>query len=608
MRRILAFLFLTTACHKETAKPGPLATTPTPSACDASAIEPLATDASSSPLALGRLGKHRVAILADEDDAALRVVDLEHRRVLTTFALGTAPGHVVITRGGRVHVSLPRVDAVAELALDAEGAMTECARQSTPPEPIALALADDDATLLVASRRGRALTLFRAGTAPRTIGLSRDPEGVLVEGPNAVVAHRVGSIVSVVSLDQRVVAREVSFAWRDRIGLPSLNGRPIADMPRFAVQAHALSRIKDHVEVPMVLAYPGETHLEVTITSGYGAASIQGVDGYFPHEPAVASLAPDGTSPRLHVRGEVIEERGQRLSTGRVAFREPCLLPRSVATDGESSYIACLGIDQLLFMRDGVERARVALPSGPTAVAVDPVEREAIVWSQFARAVSLVNLDQRTTSSVPIAAERPLDPAEADGRKTFHAPIAFDGRACASCHPDGLDDGLVWSSPLGPMQPPVLAGRLEGTAPYGWLGGAPTIPGHLKSTLMRMQAKPLPETTMNNLVAFLRAMATPEKHALTAVEKRGRDVFTAEGCDGCHASEGRGSDGMPHDVGTGGNMDTPSLVSVGRSAPYMHDGRFATLREAIVKTAGTMGPKSLAESDLDALVAYLKKL
>lgn len=608
MRSILAFLFLTMACHKQPAEPAPAASTAAQSPCDLpSALAPVPAESSSSPLALARIDKRRVAILADEDDGALRVIDLDARRVLSSRAIESA-GHVLVARNGRVHVSLPGVDALAELTVDASGALTECARQSTPAEPIALALADDDATLIVASRRGRALTMFRAGSSPRTIALSRDPEGVLVAGPNAVVAHRVGSIVSVVSLEQRVVAREVSFAWRDRIGLPSFGGRPIADMPRFSMQAHGLARVKERVELPMVLAYPGETHLEVTFPSGYGAASVQGIDGYFPNEPAIASLAADGSAPRLHVRDEVIEEHAQRLSTGRVAYREPCLLPRSIATDGQRSYVACLGIDRLLVAQNGVELARVAVPSGPIAVAVDPSAREAVVWSQFARALTFVHLDTRAAKELALPAERPVDAAWADGRKTFHAPIAFDGRACASCHPDGLDDGLVWSSPLGPMQPPVLAGRLEGTAPYGWLGSAPTVREHLASTMMRLQAKPMPETTMNNLVAYLHAMRPAQKHKLDPLETRGRDVFVAEGCDGCHTNEGRGSDGARHDVGTGGKLDTPSLVAISASAPFMHDGRFATLREAIVKTAGKMGPKTLAESDLDALVTYLKTL
>jgi len=602
MRRFLALALLAAACHRDVEPPAPVVA-PTISACDApSALTAIPTESSSSPLALARLGGRRVVLLADEDDGALRMIDLASGAILASAEVPVA--HVVVGPNGRVHASLPQSDEVVELTVSGES-LRECGRKKVPAEPIALAL-DDDA-LLVASRRGRALTVFRPGAEPRSIALSRDPEGVLVAGTRALVAHRSGSIVSVVALDQRVVAREVSFAWRDRIGLPSLGGRPIADMPRFSVQAHALARVNDRVLVPMVLAYPGDTHLEVTFTSGYGPSSVQGVDGYFPHEPALASLDAEGATPRLHVREQTFDVHAQRLSTGRVPYAEPCLLPRSIATDGGNSYVACLGIDRLVVVRDGREREHIPVAAGPIAVAVD--HGEAIVWSQFARVLSVVRLSDRSVRGLPIAAERVVDPAWADGRRTFHAPIAFDGRACASCHPDGLDDGLVWSSPHGPMQPPVLAGRLENTAPYGWLGSAPTLQAHLASTMHRLGAKQMPAETMEKLIAYLRGMRPRARGELTALEKRGREVFTAAECGDCHANAGLGADGTRHDVGTGGSFDTPSLAAIARSAPYMHDGRFASLREVIVKTAGvTMGSKTIAAEDVDPLMAYLRTL
>ena len=45
--------------------------------------------------------------------------------------------------------------------------------------------------------------------------------------------------------------------------------------------------------------------------------------------------------------------------------------------------------------------------------------------------------------------------------------ISADGRVCASCHPDGREDGVAWVTPEGPRQTPMLAGRLgKGEARY----------------------------------------------------------------------------------------------------------------------------------------------
>lgn len=598
-KRVALLALVAVSCQKPPPPPAPQPGA-TPGACDvAGDLAAVETAASSSAIALGRLGARRVAFLADEDEGALAIVDLDRRVVETKVALGAAPGHVLIANG-RVHVSLPADDVVIELAADG----TECRRTATPAEPIALAA--DGPTLLVASRRGHALTMIRGGKTEH-LALSRDPAGVLVSGRSAFVSHRVGSIVSVVSLDQRVVAREVSFAWRDRV---AFLGRPVADMPRFAVQAHALARVNEQVTIPMVLAYPGDTHLEITVATGYGAPSVRGVDGYFPHEPAIAALSAE--TFRLRLAREVVEQGKQRLSHGRLAPKKaPCVLPRSVAVDGGDLVVACLGIDSLLVHRgDGAlehtERLRVAVPAGPIAVAVDPALHEAVVWSQFARQLTLVSLADGAARSFAVDAERPLDATLAEGRKTFHAPLGFDGRACASCHPDGLDDGLVWSSPHGPLQPPVLVGRMD-TAPYGWLGGGPTLTAHLTETMKRIGAPPMHKDTMEPLIAYLRALKPRPRPALDALAKRGRALFasTEVGCATCH--QDGGADGLRHDVGTGGTFDTPSLAGVSASAPYMHDGRFETLREAIAGNA--MGAtKHLGEDDVGALIAYLKTL
>jgi len=617
--RRASFLLLVTVAgclQKEAPEPVPVLAAPQappPSACSSpSELVPIDSKGSSSPLALARLGGRRVALLADEDDAALRVVELEGGRILGSVSFEAAPGHVIVSRDGRAFVSLPELDSVVELTMS-KGVLSECGRTSTKGDPLALAVTDD-ATLVVATRGGHTLTMVPRKGPPATIGLSPDPTAVLLSGPKtAIVAHGAGSVVSVVDLERHIVAREVSLAWRDRIGVGTV---PVADMPRFAVQARSLASMGNAIAIPLVVAYPGETRLNVTFTSGYGPASVRGVDGYFPHEAAIASLGLDGAAPRLRLHHEVVAEHKQRYSVGRIASppdRPPCLLPRSTAVDGTTLAVACLGIDRLLlFSGDGTlehaERARIEVPAGPVAVAIDPAADEAVVWSQFARVLSVIPLaDPSHARALPLAADRPRDAVWAAGRATFHSPIGFDGRACASCHPDGGSDGLVWSSPHGPMQPPVLAGRLEHTAPFGWLGGAPTLEAHLGQTMPRLGAKPMPKETMAPLIAYVVALPPRAKRPLDALEKRGRALFVSAECANCH--EKGGTDGLRHDVGTGGSFDTPSLASLSNSAPYMHDGRFGTLREVIVQTAGKMGAADhLSEDEVKALIAYLETL
>jgi cytochrome c peroxidase len=65
-------------------------------------------------------------------------------------------------------------------------------------------------------------------------------------------------------------------------------------------------------------------------------------------------------------------------------------------------------------------------------------------------------------------------------------------------------------------------------------------------------------------------------------------------------------------VDSGGKFKVPSLRAVSRTAPYFHDGRFATLEQAVqfmwqyVQKAGTS--EKLTDADLSDLVEFLKIL
>ncbi|MEM1116408.1 MAG: cytochrome c peroxidase [Bacteroidota bacterium] len=122
---------------------------------------------------------------------------------------------------------------------------------------------------------------------------------------------------------------------------------------------------------------------------------------------------------------------------------------------------------------------------------------------------------------------------------------------------------------------------------------------------------------------------------LTDQENRGLEIFFGSGgCDQCHAGNlfggGRpvsnGLDSTVTDEGAGlGRFKVVSLRNVGLTAPYMHDGRFATLEEAVDHySTGVQAGRSLdirlqrgygrpfhlnlSDADRDALVAFLHTL
>jgi mono/diheme cytochrome c family protein len=295
-------------------------------------------------------------------------------------------------------------------------------------------------------------------------------------------------------------------------------------------------------------------------------------------------------------------------------------------------YIACMDKDRVHELEAAQihqERAVVRswkAPRGPTSLAVDHEGERLFVWSHLARSLTVIGIAEKAPAtaigSLDIPTKSPLPAEIARGRDLFYSGerrISGDGRSCASCHPDGRDDGLVWATPDGPRQTPMLAGRLDGTAPYGWTGAAPDIESHVPKTFKRLGGKGLTGDDKAALLAYVRSLPSPPSLAPRDpnLVTRGQSIFASSeaGCAGCHGAGGDLPDGDRHDVKSRANgdvtpkFDTPSLKNVGGTGPWFHDGRYKNLRDLLVKSDGKMGhTKHLSPEDLEALEAYLQTL
>jgi mono/diheme cytochrome c family protein len=583
----------------------------------------------------------KLAYVADEDERAVRTVDLASRTEIAVTPLAAAPGQLLVTADGRIVVALRTSSTVAVFEPGEDPAAPLEARCSVaaPAEPTGLALTPDGARLLVTSRWGHALTAYETGTlkAAFSVDLPRDPLAVVTsaDGARAFVSHVVGARISVVDLHERA-ARQIDLHQTEHAFVFLSSAPPVRWS---AGQGYTLARMESgRILAPEILANPNPTPGEAT--SGYG---------------------PGGSPSQI---GDIasLDATGEHLATTPVlAFRDhaDCLLPRAAAIDEARGrlLVACLGVNTILAYDAKAKNphlapvARWSVAAGPTGIAVDPAARRAVVWSQFDRTLSLLALDgpaMVSTSyklpagfstpdplslifSVPVkdriiamvlpAHAPPMDATLALGRRVFHAAgdsqLAGDGRACASCHPDGRDDGFTWATPDGPRQTPMLAARLSDTAPYGWNGSSAHLEDHVHRTFQRLFGFGLPPRSFDALIAYVRhmdmAFARPEPSAEAA---RGDAIFhSAEAaCATCHVDVTT-ADGKAHDVQSRikgdktAGFDTPSLRFLGQSAPYFHDGRYATLDDLLRGVDGTMGHTAqLDEGERRALEAYLQAL
>jgi len=545
--------------------------------------------AGASAVALADFNGKTVALVADEDDSAIHVFETSPPKEIAVAKVPGAPTQVLVTKAGRVYVSLRDKGQVA--ILEGKGGdarqLIQKGTIDTGGEPIALATTPDVSAYNLADRSLKFSTVV--DREPRAIAMSSD-------GSRAFVTHAMGAKLTTVTMadgTSRVADTSAS----------ATNGNVNA-VPRTRVgtQGFAIARREGKIFAPMVMADP-ETP-ETYYGSSLETLSVIVVD-------EVSGAISSGT--QVAIQGYAYPRP-----------LEKCLLPRAAAVTNDGKlFVGCAGekdvygFDATASDPKSKPVATRAFSDSIAAIAIDEGAKSLVAWSQMGRSLSVGGLD----GSAPVVAKAsggPGDTAIARGRRLFHnveGKTASDGRSCASCHTDGRDDGLVWNTPEGERQTPMLAGRLADTAPYGWTRDAKTFHDYVNGTVQRLQGHGFQKTELDDLAAYVMSLKGPTQKTDTALVEKGKALFASAstGCATCHSGAATTDNAKHGIVDPKTKVEqayaTPSLRFVGGTAPYFHDGRYNTLRSLLVSNDAYMGrARSLDAADLDALEAYLKSL
>lgn len=199
------------------------------------------------------------------------------------------------------------------------------------------------------------------------------------------------------------------------------------------------------------------------------------------------------------------------------------------------------------------------------------------------------------------------------GHDIFHA-IAGAPIACASCHPEGGDDGHVWILDGFARRTPSLRGTIAGTAPYHWPGDQSDFPTLTNNVYTgRMGGQKLTPDRTAALESWVQSIPTPPSPSWVdaAAASRGKQVYegSTAGCATCHSGP-KLTDNKTLDVGTWGAFQVPPLVGVGWRAPLMHNGCAATLADRFGKcsTPAHGSVQGLSAGEISDLTAYLETL
>jgi YVTN family beta-propeller protein len=280
------------------------------------------------------------------------------------------------------------------------------------------------------------------------------------------------------------------------------------------------------------------------------------------------------------------------------------------------------------FHKSSAQR-RIKLPgNGPRALTI--VGSKVYVGEYFSDTLAVVDLNARAGAApLPIAlGPAPSLSVERRGEMLFNdATLCYENwQSCASCHPDGRTDVLNWdlmndgvgnpkstrSMVLAYQTPPSMFEGVRADSEAAVRAGFENI---LFST------RPDEEiAAINEYIRLLQPVSSPPlvDGRLSPAAKRGQRLFESEavGCAKCHP-EPLYTDMLMHKLGTRSpvdytdRFDTPTLVEVWRTAPYLHDGRYLTVKDLLVKgkhgnTHG--GLDKLTAQQIDDLVEFVLSL
>jgi len=539
-----------------------------------------------------------LAVASDPDRDRVWIVDLDQQALKAEIVLeeGSEPGRVVEDASGHAHVALRAGGAVAMID-PAAGKLL--GTRAVCPAPRGLAYDKDSDALYVACAGGELVTMPAGGGAEtRRLHLADDLRDVVVNAGQLFVSRFRAAEVLALDADGSVLRRRSPPDFQ-----------PIGDSTQNFVPAVAWRM----VALPsggVAVAHQREmtTPIIITAPAYYSAA---GCDPSIVH--STVSLMGNAASDLL-----------------------------SAPPAGATLPFAALPVD-IAVSRDGAQVAIVAAGSDKVFLsAISNVEQEqgngdcssmpevGVQGQPIAAAFHGGNLVVQTreppalvlpgTTGNAVTIRLPGDSKWDAGHNMFHRSpnLTFPTSvACASCHPEGRDDGHTWNfDPTGLRRTQSIGGGVLETAPLHWDGDLADMDAMMGEVFQRrMGGQPQGPRQVLAFARWIDALPVIPPSASGDADSvaRGEALFHDKNvaCATCHSGE-RLTNDENKDVGTGKAFQVPSLVGVAHRGPYMHNGCAATLHDRFDPACGG-GDKhghtsQLTPEQIDDLVAYLEQL
>jgi len=237
--------------------------------------------------------------------------------------------------------------------------------------------------------------------------------------------------------------------------------------------------------------------------------------------------------------------------------------------------------------------------NSPRGLAV--IGSKAYIAEYFTDSLGVVDIDpdvRPNAKSLPLGPEKAVSSIRQGEIFFNNAELCFQKwQSCTSCHPgDARTHALNWdlmNDGLGNPKNTKSLFLAHKTPPAMVLGVRADAETAVRAGIRYIQFAVRPEADAVAIDTYLKSLKpVPSPHLvrgkLSKSAKRGEKLFKSAGCASCHTGEFY-TDGKKHNLGIGKwldegqSFDTPTLVEVWRTAPYLYDGRAATIEDMLKK-------------------------
>lgn len=560
--------------------------------------------------------------IAEQAAQQIEVLDITTSTIVNQIDLSIAPtGMTISPNGDRLYITGGAENGELIIVKLPSSEVTQ--RISVGHTPLSPVVSEDGASVYVANRFDNTVAKVAIDEQSITAGLSvsREPVSLALSTTHAklVVAHHLpdgaantGNTAAAISLIDTTTFKVVQ-----EIQLPDgstgVRGVTISPDGNFAYVTHILA----HYKLPTTQLDRGWI-----VTNGVSVIDIQ--EGKYLNTFLLDDVYQGAANPWAIA----VSDDGKYLLVTHAGTHEISVIDRirlherlSDLSDASFSETPADVPYDLGFLSGIRERLTLA-GNGPRALAVEG--NDLYVAEFFSDSLSIIrDLDSTSPTIETIAPDAPEFESDRirQGEMIFNdAQHTYQGwLSCATCHPDGRSDALNWDLGNDGLGSPRNAKSLlhaHVTPPAMITGIRADAATAVRAGLKFIEFSIRPEDDALLLDEYLQTLTPVESPYLQSGElspaaRRGQGLYEQAGCASCHHGP-YATDLASYDVGTGlGSnplFDTPSLIEVWRTAPYLQDGRAATMLEVFTtyNSDDKHGITSVfSEDEINDLVEYV---